>query len=108
MPAPTSHGLGEITSARTMPVPAQPELVSGSTEKLLELLDSYAGQLQNPDISLKHLAPVLETINQKADQLVTETLSLGPDHAGLKDIATQTAVAARVEYVKFQRGDYLS
>ncbi len=108
MPGTTSHGLGEITSARTMPLPAQSDLVSGSTEKLLELLDTYVGQLQNPGVSLKHLAPVLESINQKADQLVAETRSLGPDQAGLRDIATQTAVAARTEYVKFQRGDYLS
>ncbi|MFN2357278.1 MAG: hypothetical protein ABR534_06025 [Desulfotignum sp.] len=108
MPGTTAHGLGEITSARAMPVPAQSDLVSGNTEKLLGLLDTYADQLQNPGVSLKQLAPVLEAINQKADQLVTETRSLGPDHAGLRDIATQTAVAAQTEYVKFQRGDYLS
>jgi hypothetical protein len=54
------------------------------------------------------MAPVLETIHQRADQLVEETRTLGSDHAGLRDIATQTAVAAQTEYIKFQRGDYLS
>ncbi len=108
MPETTAHRLGEITPARTIQIPEQADLVSGSTEKLLGLLETYAAQLQDPGISLKHMAPVLETIQQRADQLVKETRDLGPDHAGLRNIATQTAVAAQTEYIKFQRGDYLS
>ena len=108
MPGTTTHGLGEITPTRTIQIPEQAALVSGSTEKLLELLDTYAAQLQDPGVSLKHMAPVVETIQQKADQLVEETRALGPDHAGLRDIATQTAVTAQTESIKFQRGDYLS
>ena len=102
------QALGEIASVRTIQIPAQSDLVSGSTEKLLELLDSLSSQLQDPGVSLKHMAPVLETIHNKADQLVKETRSLGSDHAGLREIANQTAVTAQTEYIKFQRGDYLS
>ncbi len=102
------QGLGEITSVRTIQIPTQSDLVSGSTEKLLELLDTLSAQLQDPGVSLKHMAPVLETIHNRADQLVKETRSLGSDHAGLRDIANQTAVTAQTEYIKFQRGDYLS
>ncbi|MEE4363650.1 MAG: hypothetical protein V2J08_06930 [Desulfotignum sp.] len=107
-PETTTHGLGEITPTRTIQIPEQADLVSSSTEKLLGLLETYAAQLQDPGVSLKHMAPVLETIHQRADQLVEETRTLGSDHAGLRDIATQTAVAAQTEYIKFQRGDYLS
>ncbi len=102
------QALGEITSVRTIQIPTQSDLVSGSTEKLLELLDTFSAQLQDPGVSLKHMAPVLETIHNKADQLVKETRDLGAEHAGLRDIANQTAVTAQTEYIKFQRGDYLS
>lgn len=102
------QGLGEIPSAQTIQIPTQSDLVSGSTEKLLELLDTLSAQLQDPGVSLKHMAPVLETIHNSADQLVKETRFLGSDHAGLRDIANQTAVTAQTEYIKFQRGDYLS
>lgn len=108
MPETTANGLGEITPTRTIQIPEQADLVSSSTEKLLGLLETYASQLQDPGVSLKHMAPVLETIHQQAEQLAEETRILGPDHAGLRDIATQTAVAAHTEYIKFQRGDYLS
>ncbi|MBU0970923.1 MAG: hypothetical protein KKC20_09775 [Proteobacteria bacterium] len=99
--------LGEIKSIG-VPMQDQSSIVSGKTDTLLGLLDTYASKLQDPGASLKSIAPILEQINTKADSLLRESLSLGTDNKGLKDIATQTVVAARTEYVKFQRGDYLS
>ena len=75
---------------------------------LLGLLDDYSSKLENPGVSLKNIAPVLEKINQNADSLLKESMSLGSGNQELKNIATQTVIAARSEYVRFQRGDYLS
>ena len=50
---------------------------------------------------------MLEELNADAASLLEETLSLGEDDQNLIDIATSTAVTAKTEYLKFQRGDYL-
>ena len=86
----------------------QSSIVSGKTDKLLGLLDAYSSKLENPEVSLKSIAPILEQINQNADSLLKESVFLGTGDTKLKEIATQTVIAAQTEYVKFQRGDYLS
>lgn len=98
--------LGEIP-ATGLRIQDPASIVSGSTDKLLGLLDAYTRQLEDPGISLRAIAPILEQINEKAGTLLKETASLGTASKGLKDIATQTVVAARTEYMRFQRGDYL-
>ena len=105
---PTSaSALGEIPSTG-LRIQDPSAIVSGKTDKLLGLLDAYVRQLEDPAVSLKAIAPILEQINEKADTLLKETASLGPGNKGLKNIATQTVVAARTEYLRFQRGDYVS
>ena len=83
------------------------DIVSGKTNALLEMLDAYASKLDDPDVSLKNIAPVLEEINTEAGGLLKDTQLLADADAALKKIATQTIVAAQTEYLKFQRGDYL-
>lgn len=104
--APVS-GLEEVTPTQVVQIQQPSEIVSGSTDKLLGMLDDYASQLENSGVSLKQLAPVLEQINEDAEKLLSQTQSLGNANAELKNIATQAAVTAQAEYVKFQRGDYL-
>jgi hypothetical protein len=106
---PTStHALGEITS-KELNILTSSDVVSGRTDKLLALLDSYASQLENPDISLKRIAPVLEKIKENAGSLLKEAARLtDSDDVSLKEIAARTIVTAQTEYLKFQRGDYVS
>ena len=84
------------------------DIVSGKIDTLLEMLDSYSLKLKDPNISLKSIAEVLEGIKDNAGSLLKETERLTDADANLKNIATQTIVTAQTEYVKFQRGDYLS
>ena len=84
------------------------DIVSGQTDKLLGMLDSYSSQLVDPDISLKSIAPIVEEINHNAGNLLKETKNLTDSDISLKEIANQTVIAAQTEYFKFQRGDYLS
>lgn len=100
-------GLGEITApAFDLDNPAS--IVTGKTDQLLGLLDTYVSRLEDPGVSLKTIAPMLEQINANAGSLLEDTRFLGDADSGLRDIATQTVVTARTEYEKFQRGDYLS
>ncbi len=84
------------------------DIVSGKTDKLLKLLDTYSLKLENPNISLKNIAKILEEIKENAGNLLKETERLTAADTNLKNIATQTIVTAQTEYIKFQRGDYLS
>jgi hypothetical protein len=102
-----TNALGEIASVNLNIIHSS-DIVSGKTDKLLKMLDSYTSKLEDPNISLKSIAPVLEKINDTAGNLLKETERLTDEDANLKNIATQTIVTAQTEYVKFQRGDYLS
>ena len=84
------------------------DIVSGGTDKLLAMLDSYSLKLEDPNISLKSIAPVLEEIKDTAGSLLKDTERLTDADTNLKMIATHTIVTAQTEYFKFQRGDYLS
>ena len=100
-------GLQELAAPRFEPKTPS-AIVTGKTDQLLEQMDDYAAQLENPDVTLKSIAPVIEQMNTQARDLIKETQYLAGQDDALKDIATRTAVAAQTEYVRFQRGDYLS
>ena len=105
----SEKGLNEIISPAPAPNIIKPsDIISGKTDNLLKMLDSYSSKLENPDVSLKSIGPVLEEIKKTAGHLLKETQSLSHTDEGLKKIATQAAVMAQTEYTKFQRGDYLS
>lgn len=103
----SAQGLNEIASpAPGIELPA--DKVAGKTDKLIALLESYSSQLENPRVSLKNMAPVMEDIKRSAGNLLEESSQLTEADASLKKIANQAAVTAQTEYLKFQRGDYLS
>lgn len=108
-----SEGTAQVAGLQELDAPGfnlktPSDIVTGKTDQLLERLDSYAAQLGDPDISLKSIAPVLEQMNAEAKSLIEETRYLAAQDDGLKNIATQTAAVAQTEYIRFQRGDYLS
>ncbi|PIE62722.1 MAG: hypothetical protein CSA25_03820 [Desulfobacter postgatei] len=98
--------LGEIP-ALTFDIQTVSSIVTNKTDKLLSTLENYASKLYDTNITLKDIEPVLKELNEDAASLLEETLSLGKDDQDLIDIATSTAVTAKTEYLKFQRGDYL-
>lgn len=105
---PTSvNALSEIASSGLNMIHSS-DIVSGKTDKLLDMLDAYSLQLQNPEVSLRNIEPALEQIKINAGTLLKETQNLTSADENLKKIATQTVVTAQTEYLKFQRGDYIS
>ncbi len=107
MKSSSNSALGEIASTG-LNIINPSEVVSGKTNELLKMLESYSSKLEDPNISLRNIAPELEKILNNATTLQKETGALGKSDEGLKEIATQTIVTAQTEYLKFQRGDYLS
>lgn len=101
--SPTSS-LQEISSTRFNLESPSPD-IQGMADELLDMLDLYSNGLQDPETSLKSLAPILERINANADMIIEEAKN-SPD-TELKEIALESALMANSEYLKFQRGDYL-
>ncbi len=102
-----TNALREIAS-KDLNLDSFSDIVTGKTDKLLEMLDLYSSKLEDPNISLKSIAPVLEEIKKNAGNLLKDTQGLTNADENLKKIATQTIVTAQTEYFKFQRGDYFS
>ena len=95
--------LGEIQATGFPRVESASTTVVNKTDHLLNLLDNYAKDMENPNKSLRDIEPLIVSIQQKATELMEATAKISPD---LKEIATETAVAANSEYIKFYRGDY--
>ena len=95
--------LGEIQPIGFPKIESASTGVVNKTDYLLDLLDSYARDMENPNKTLKDIEPLIVSIKQNASELVEAAEKISPD---LKEIATETAVAANSEYFKFYRGDY--
>jgi hypothetical protein len=98
-----ANRLGEIQPTGFPRIESASTTVANKTDNLLNLLDNYAKDMENPNKSLKDIEPLIVSIQRKASELMDATARISPD---LKEIATETAVAANSEYIKFYRGDY--
>ena len=107
MQATQGASLEEVTSTRCdFRCDASPTL-QNMTDELLDMLDIYSNQLEDPTASLKSLEPILNRIKTSAGKLLEQTERAPGTDAELKEIAFQSAMMANNEYIKFQRGDYL-
>jgi hypothetical protein len=100
--------LGEIRSIAP-PIIENPSIsMAKQTEKLLDQLDQYIQQLGDPNKTLKEIEPSVRDMKSFADSLM-ENISVkeGIQDNKLKDIVERSAMMANIEYVKFNRGDYL-
>ena len=76
-------------------------------DNLLNLLDNYRELLADPQVTLRQMEPLLNTIEQEKTQLSSVLDSLESED-GLKDIVNRTLVTASLEIVKYNRGDYIT
>ena len=98
-----SKRLGEIQPTGFPIIESVSTSVANKTSHLLDLLDSYAKDMENPKKTLRDIEPLIVSIQRNASELMEATDKIPPV---LKDIATETAVTANSEYIKFYRGDY--
>jgi hypothetical protein len=101
VPAAPPNTLGEIQA--TLPAGKNGSPAITQAEGLLNLMDAYARQLQDPGKTLRQIAPVLNAMKNQAATL----LSASQGDVQLHAIAKQLAVTAEVETIKFHRGDYV-
>ena len=78
-----------------------------NTDRILNLLDSYLKDIENPNKTLKDIEPLIDAIQKDALQLLKDSDIVLPEDEDFKRIARETAIAANVEYIKFYRGDYI-
>lgn len=76
-------------------------------ESSLNLLETYASWLQDPDKSLKQAYGLLEQILDQTKTLDRECKEDPDFNHDLKNILTQLLTTAQIEQIKFNRGDYL-
>ena len=100
--------LGEV-AATTLPQlqSLSPAGVIQKTDRLLDLLDNYSKDIEDPEKTLKDIEPLIDTIKKDASRLLAEADNALPGDEHLRRIAREAAVTANVEYFKFYRGDYI-
>ena len=102
----TIGGMTPMTLDRLHPRTQQPPLVN-RVDALLNTLDAYQRKLSDRQYSLKDIYPLVQEIETEKESLMPDLGSLS-EKDGLKDILDQTLIAASLEVVKFNRGDYIA
>lgn len=77
------------------------------TSRVIDLMDKYASSLSNPRKTLKDIEPELKRFIEEAQSLHEEYVNSGNADTELEQIMEDLLRAARLEGVRFQRGDYL-
>ena len=97
-----------VSAIRLNPLaPQDKNITVERIDNLLNLLDNYRQQLSDPQVTLRTLEPVVNTIAKEKDHLSGLLDSL-PNEYGLKHILNQTLITASLEVIKFNKGDYIN
>lgn len=99
--------LNEINAA-TGPSPVESKnIIIEQSDKILNLLDDYAGELANPDKTLKDIRPLVDNIEKEVNRIESEAANKFHGDKALDRIVQELAVTAKVAIYKFHRGDYI-
>lgn len=104
----TIHSLGEIAPTAIYPVEPSSQDIFERTNFLLDKLDNYSKDLENPEKTLKDIEPLIASIQDEAAKLLLDANGSEENDETLKEIVNQTAIKASTEYIKFNRGDYIA
>ncbi len=77
-----------------------------AVEETLNTLEAYQKNLSLPEISMKKIDPIVQTLTEEVETLrhLSEKLPLRDP---LRNIMAETGILSAVEIEKFRRGDYL-
>ncbi|MFH1146743.1 MAG: hypothetical protein V1736_03450 [Pseudomonadota bacterium] len=75
-------------------------------EELISVLERYCRALADPSRSLRDLGHDIASLEKKMEELLPIAKSLSPGDP-LKGILNELAITAKVESIKFERGEYL-
>lgn len=99
------NSLGEIQPTTVNKIEPSNRGFMDKTNFLIDKLDNYSKDLENPEKTLKEIEPLIASIKDDAQNLILEATD-SPDES-LNKIATETAIKANTEFIKFNRGDYI-
>jgi len=77
-----------------------------SAEKTLGILEQYQKAIANPDLSLKSIYPLIESLSRELGGLHALSEKLPPSDP-LQPILAGTGIVSAVEIEKFHRGEYV-
>ena len=111
---PEEHAGDEVSAPRRVDFP--PLLDRGLVEHsvlqhaydVLDLLEEYSQALHNSHMTLKAIEPILTRIEQEVKGLEVQSGANVAQDDELAGIVNEIAVTARLEALKFQRGDYIT
>lgn len=95
---------------------AQPDAVSRQDartdllergDRILDLLDTYAAELGNPQKSLKEIDPLARVIEQEVGLFGEKRSSYPEIDAEMQGLTEALEITASVALMKFRRGDFL-
>ena len=77
------------------------------SEKILNLLDHYAGELADPARTLKDIRPIVDSIEKEVTLMESEAVGNVQNDKALDRLVKDLSVTAKVAMYKFHRGDYI-
>jgi len=77
------------------------------SEKILNLLDHYAGELADPARTLKDIRPLVDNIEKEVTLMESDAVNKVQNDKALDRLVKDLAVTAKVAMYKFHRGDYI-
>ena len=94
------------TTPSLSPVESKSVIIVQS-EKILNLLDNYAGELADPSRTLKDIRPLVDSIEKEVTLMESEAANKVQNDETLDRLVKDLAVTAKVAMYKFHRGDYI-
>ena len=94
------------TTPSLSPVDSKSDVIVQS-EKILDLLDNYAGELADPSRTLKDIRPLVDSIEKEVTLMESEAANKVQNDETLDRLVKDLAVTAKVAMYKFHRGDYI-
>ena len=99
--------MDELKGAESVSCIDQKRNVMVQSEKILNLLDDYAGELADPSRTLKDIRPLVDSIEKEVSLMESEAVNKVQDDKALDSLVKDLAVTAKVAMYKFHRGDYI-
>ena len=75
-------------------------------DKILSLLDDYAGHLNDPTKTLRDIEPLVGELEKEIKFIEAETAEKGQNDEGLQGLINDLVLTANVNIYKFYRGDF--
>lgn len=85
-----------------------PQKYAGKLEASLDLLETYAAFLNDPDKTLKQASELLDQILDQIQGMEQDLKSANAPDSDINQILNQILTTASLEKIKLDRGDYLN